>query len=424
MHPQTLSRHVVGFRSSCCDTTFHVDACRFSCPVHGNKGTLDAVYDYDAIKKLALPSAFTDSKQAGMWRYMPLLPIGSRAQLPPLLVGGTPLYSAKILADRFGLAALSVKDEGRQPTGSLKDRASAMAVAMALAEGARHITTASTGNAAAALAGLCAGTTLVPVIFVPESVPRAKLAQILAYGARVVLVEGSYDDAYDLCLEAANRFGWYNRSTGHNPFMTEGKKTVLYEIMETLNWSSPDVVLVGVGDGSILGAVHKGLRDLLATGLISRMPRLIGVQAAGSDYLYQAWRKNDTTMQTGGIPTSTAADSLAAGLPRDRYKAMEAVRATGGAFVRVSDDEILAAIPELARTCGVFSEPAGASALAGLISSIEQGLVGCNEHAVIISTGNGLKDIPGANNAIRDAQHLMVRSAADIDRFANSFEIA
>ena len=424
MLTQILSPYVSGFRSSCCEQIFSVEAGKYTCPIHGDAGTLDVLYDHDRLKGAVSRSTLGTSdspKNVGMWRYLPLLPIHASAQLPPLLVGNTPLYPAKKLADELGLANLWVKDEGRQPTGSLKDRASALAVALALAEGAKVITTASTGNAAAALAGLCAGTELSAVIFVPASVPPAKLTQILAYGARVVLVDGSYDDAFELCLEAAERFGWYVRSTGFNPFMTEGKKTVAYEIAESLNWTVPDVVMVGVGDGCIIGGIHKGFRDLLAMGWTDRMPRLIGVQAAGSDYLYQAWKRNDSVMHPPGITATTAADSLAAGLPRDRYKAMDAVRSTGGAYVRVTDDEILAAIPKLARACGVFCEPAGAAALAGLVASVEQGLIERDESVALIATGAGLKDIQNVTRALTDSHQLMVRCSSNIEQFAKSF---
>lgn len=416
-----LSTHVVGLRSSCCDTLFSIEVGKYTCPIHGDNGTLDVEYNYARLKKAVSPSSLATSKQAGMWRYLPLLPIHPAATLPTLLVGDTPLYPAQNLAARFGLGEVWVKDEGRQPTGSLKDRASALAVALAMAEGADIITTASTGNAAAALAGLCAGTGLAAVIFVPATVPPAKLAQLLAYGARVTLVDGSYDDAFTLCLEAAQRYGWYIRSTGFNPFMTEGKKTVAYEIAEALNWSVPDVIMVGVGDGCILGGIHKGFRDLLALGWISHMPRLIGVQAAGSDYLYQAWQRNDTIMQGPGIATSTIADSLAAGLPRDRFKAMTAVHATNGGFVRVSDDEILAAIPALARSCGVFCEPAGAAALAGLSAAVEQGLIKSGERVLLVATGNGLKDILNAGKAVKDSRQLTLHCPPNLAQFSEKF---
>ena len=293
-----------------------------------------------------------------------------------------------------------MKDEGRQPTASLKDRASAVVIVKAAELGADVVTTASTGNAAAALAGLAASVGQPTVIFVPETAPQAKIAQLLAYGATVVLVKGSYNDAFDLCTAAAAHYGWYNRNTGVNPFTSEGKKTVSLEILAQLGWEPPDVMLVSVGDGSIIGGVHKGLRDALALGWIDRMPRLIGVQAAGSDYMVQAFESGEDVKTKPAIPAETLADSISADLPRDRVKAMNAVSQTGGAFIRVSDEEILAAIPELAHTTGVFAEPAGAAAYAGLVSARDAGLVDAGDSVVVIATGNGLKDISGVMKGV------------------------
>ncbi|HUM68927.1 MAG TPA: pyridoxal-phosphate dependent enzyme, partial [Chloroflexota bacterium] len=265
---------------------------------------------------------------------------------------------------------------------------------------AHLLTTASTGNAAAALAGLCASVGQPNVIFVPKSAPQAKIAQLLAFGATVLLVDGTYDDAFDLCLLAAAEFGWYNRNTGYNPYMTEGKKTVSYEIAEQLGWQAPDVVFVSVGDGCIIGGVHKGFKDLLALGWIEQMPRLIGVQAAGSNFLAEAWAKGEDVLTKPPIKAETVADSISAGLPRDRLKAMTAVTTTNGAFITVTDEEILAAIPALARGCGVFAEPAGAAAYAGLVKAAREGLVQATDRIVVINTGSGLKDVAAAMKAV------------------------
>jgi threonine synthase len=297
------------------------------------------------------------------------------------------------LATILGVHQLWIKDDTRQPTGSLKDRASAVAIVKAYETGAKIITTASTGNAAAALSGLCASVNQPNVIFVPASAPEAKVAQSLAFGSRILLVEGNYDDAFDLCLEAAQAYGWYNRNTAYNPYMTEGKKTVAYEILEQLEWQSPDVIFIPVGDGCIIGGVHKGLKDLIGLGWIEKIPRLIGVQASGSSSLYDAWKKGIPPTEIRLIKTNTIADSIAAGLPRDRIKAMRAIRETHGAFVVVNDEEILKAIPSLARSSGVFAEPAGAASLAGAVKAISMGLVAPNERIVILVTGSGLKDI-------------------------------
>jgi threonine synthase len=281
------------------------------------------------------------------------------------------------------------------------------------------ITTASTGNAAAALAGLCAAVAQPCVIFVPRTAPQAKIAQLLVYGATVLLVDGSYDQAFELCLEAAPAFGWYNRSTAYNSYMSEGKKTAAYEICEQLgadlgsggelgHWEAPDVVFVPVGDGCIIGGLHKGFTDLLALGWIDRMPRLIGVQAAGSSPLVDAWQRVrdghrdllEVAQAMRAIEVDTIADSISAGLPRDRIKALRAVVETGGAYVRVTDDEILAAIPALARGCGVFAEPAAAAAYAGLVRAVGDGLIDPDERVVVMSTGSGLKDVSAAIRSV------------------------
>jgi threonine synthase len=382
-----------------CGADYPPEEVPYVCPLHGDEGILDVQYDYSRIAELLKREDLARSRDDSLWRYKHLLPVSGDAPVPPLRVGWTPLYPARRLAESLGLKHLWVKDETRQPTASLKDRASVVAVVKAAEIGARVITTASTGNAAAALAGICASVGRKNVIFVPASAPEAKVAQLLAYGSEVLLVEGSYDDAFDLCLKAARKFGWYNRNTAYNPYMTEGKKTVILEVCEQLGWQAPHAVFVPVGDGCIVGGVHKGLKDLVALGWIDRMPRLIGVQAEGSSALYDAWKRGIPPQEMRPIRAATVADSISAGLPRDRVKALRAVTETGGAYVTVSDAEILQAIPALARGTGVFAEPAGAAPLAGLEKALKIGLVRSDERIVLLVTGSGLKDIPSALRA-------------------------
>ncbi len=383
-----------------CGEKYHHSEVDYVCPKHGYEGILDIVYNYDYIQSLTHPRQWLRQTDQSMWRYKALLPIANDAWLPMLKIGGTPLYDAKRLADDLGLAKVWVKDEGRQATASLKDRAAAIAVVKAKAKGVEVITAASTGNAAAALSGLCASSGQRNVIFVPKSAPPAKITQLLVCGSEVMLVDGTYDDAFDLCLQATAEHGWYNRNTAYNPYMTEGKKTVSYEIFEQLGGMAPDVVLVSVGDGCIIGGVYKGFKDLYALGWIQQIPRLIGVQAEGSNYLYEAWKNQEDLQTKPPIKAHTLADSISAGLPRDRIKAMEAVVASKGAFLTVSDEEILLAIPQLASKTGVFAEPAGAAAYAGLLKAIEQDLVQAADSVVVLNTGNGLKDIKGAQKAL------------------------
>lgn len=383
-----------------CGRAFEPKEVDYVCPDHGDDGVLDVIYDYEAIGAVADRESIVPGS---MWDYRPLLPVAPDAMLPPLRVGGTPLYEARRLARRTGLARVWVKDEGVQPTGSLKDRASAMALVKADELGAAVVTTASTGNAAAALAGLAASVARDTVIFVPASAPEAKVAQLLAYGATVLLVEGSYNDAIELCLRAGERFGWYNRTTGYNPYMSEGKKTVAYEVAHQLGWQAPDVVVVSVGDGCIIGSLWKGFHDLMELGWVDRMPRILGVQAAGSNYLAEAWSRGEDVLGKPPIAPETVADSISSALPRDRLKAMRAVTDSDGAFVTVSDETILAAIPTLAATTGVFAEPAAAAAWAGVEHAAEVGLVTADDRVVVLSTGTGLKDVPAAMRAVSTA---------------------
>ncbi len=406
---------MIGLACVVCDAIYPADFAGYVCPRHGDEGILDVQYDYDQIGSTFTKESLAENHNHTMWRYGPLLPIASDSRVPPLTVGGTPMYNAPRLASIAGVSRVWVKDEGRQPTASLKDRASAIAVAKALEWGADVVTTASTGNAAAALAGMAASVDLDSVIFVPASAPEAKIAQLLAYGSTVVLVDGSYTDAFDLCMEAAAEYGWYNRNTGYNPYMTEGKKTAGLEILEDLGWEVPGAIFVSVGDGSIIGGVHKAVKDALALGWIDIAPRIFGIQAAGSDYLVQAFESGEDVITKPAIAADTVADSISADLPRDRVKAMAAVTETGGAYLRVSDDEILAAIPQLARGSGVFAEPAGAASYAGLLAASKRGLVGAEDRVVVLATGSGLKDVASALRAVEAAGTEPIRVEPSLD---------
>jgi threonine synthase len=366
-------------------------------------GTLDVLFDYEALRASVDRDALAASTERSMWRYRALLPLGDAAEVPPLRVGGTPLMLTPRLAADVGIRAAWVKDDGMNPTGSLKDRASSMIVARALERGIPVVSTASTGNAAAALAGVGASVgreRVRIVIFVPASAPEAKIAQLLVYGAEVVLVEDSYDVAFDLCFQICQEQGWYCRNTGINPYTTEGKKTVSFEIAEGLGWRLPDALLVSVGDGNIIAGVHKGFTDLHRLGWIDRIPRLIGVQAEGSSAIAQAWRSGTRAEDMLPAPAETIADSISAGIPRDRAKALRAARETGGAFVIVPDDEILAAIPSFARLTGVFAEPSCAILYAGAKQALVEGHLRPEDEVVFLSTGNGLKDVRRAQQSV------------------------
>jgi threonine synthase len=395
--------NVIALQDTVTGTLFQPGTVEYFNPAVGQVATLDVLYDYDALRQKLDRDALSAKRETTLWRYRDLLPIAPDAIVPPLAVGWTHLYHTPRLAQDLGLREAYVKDDGANPTGSLKDRASIMVVAHALEKGMSIVSTASTGNAAAALAGVGASVNHAPmkiIIFVPATAPEAKIAQLLVYGATVILVEDTYDTAFDLCYEMCVSEGWYCRNTGINSYTTEGKKTVAYEIAEQLNWQAPDVVIVSVGDGSIIGGVHKGFVELHKLGWINKVPRLIGVQAEGSSPLVKAWKNNLSAVDMQPESAETIADSISAGLPRDRVKAMRAVRETNGAFVAVSDAAIIESIPTFARLTGVFAEPSTAAIYAGAKVAIQQGYLHADESVVFISTGNGLKDVRRAQQSV------------------------
>ena len=330
---------IVTLRCIGCGKEYAPDALEYTCPACGpRRGTLEVLYDYAALKGTLTQTYFRGEQERSMWRYLPLLPIEDRRFVQPLRVGWTPLYSFPNLAANYGLKALLIKDDGQNPTASYKDRASSVVVIKAQEKGKKVVTCASTGNAASSLAGFAAATDLETVIFVPHTAPEAKVAQLLIYGAKVFLVHGSYDVAYDLAAKAAATFGWYNRSAAVNPFLVEGKKTGALELAEQLRWEVPDVVLVGVGDGSVISGICKGFDELQCLGLIDRLPAVIGVQAEGAAPIARAFERYDgSEVFIEDVEAQTVADSICVGKPRDIVKAVTYVARNGGHFVTVSD---------------------------------------------------------------------------------------
>jgi threonine synthase len=388
------------FRCSECGASYREDELRYVCPRCAKlqqpgrevRGILE-------VELAEPPRAWPEGDLASPAFLVAFLPIASAGSLPPLPVGGTPLLEAPRLRSEIGMPRLWLKDDTRNPSGSTKDRASQLVVAKAREYGIGTIATASTGNAASALAAAAAATGLQAVVFVPAAAPQAKLVQMLAYGARVVRVAGSYDQAFELCGAACERCGWYNRNTALNPFTIEGKKTAALEIGRQLAGESPDVVVVPAGDGVIISGVAKGFADLVDAGLMPRAPRLLAVQPAGSNALVRALAAGTETVDP--VPgAASVADSLVVEAPRAARLALRRVRESGGAGVAVDDEAIVAAIRQLAATTGVFAEPAAAASLAGLEAALERKLVDRDERVVLLVTGSGLKDIPAAARSI------------------------
>ncbi len=369
----------------------------YTCSDCGIDGILDVQIDYDIVAEDLTRETLKNDTNHSLWRYLQAIPIENAAGIQPLQAGWTPLYHSGKFEDITGLKDLIIKDDSRNPTASLKDRASAVGVAKAIELGRDVLCAASTGNAASSLSGFAASAGLETYIFVPETAPEAKVTQLLIYGSHVFLVKGTYDQAVELCFEAATEYGWYNRSCAINPYLVEGKKTVAYEICEQLNWDVPDIVTVAVGDGCTMAAVWKGFKECKLLGLTDRIPRIIGVQAARSNPVTRAFNKH--TYSFDYEPPVTIADSISVGIPRNGIKALNAVHESGGCMVDVTDDEILAAMKLLARRTGIFGEPAGVAGFAGVIKLRELGLLNGDEKVACIVTGSGLKDIRSAASA-------------------------
>lgn len=384
-------KKIEGFRCVECAAEFGLAETKYLCP--RCQGNLSVVYDYAALRRRISRKTLKADAERSLWRYLDILPLAGRTGIPPVAAGWTPLYHARKLGAGLGLKNLYLKDDGRNPSASFKDRASAVVAARAFETKEKTVAGASTGNAAASLACMMAQRETKPVIFVPRTAPPAKLAQLLVYGAVVLSVDGTYDQAFDLCRRACDEYGWYNRNTGYNPFTREGKKTCAFELCEQLDWKVPDFVFVSVGDGNIISGLWKGFTDFHALGLIDKLPKMVAVQAEGSAAIARAW-KNDGPIRP--VSGKTVADSISVSLPRDGVAAVRAIKESKGFAVLVSDREILAAIPAVAQGANVFAEPAGAAAYAGLAKCAAAGQVRANDTMVIVITGNGLKDVGSA----------------------------
>ncbi|MBU1221618.1 threonine synthase [Myxococcota bacterium] len=402
-----------------CNESFELETSFLTCPKCGEEGILDFVYDYDFIKDHYLKSV-SESPRPDIWRYSALLPVTEAKFFTKTLIGPTPLIKSERLSSYTGIRNLYIKDDGRLPTASYKDRASALAIGSAKSLGINLICAASTGNAAASLAGLTAPEGIRSVIFVPASAPPAKLAQLATFGALVHAVDGTYDDAFALSLKASSKFGWYLRSTAVNPVLSEGKKTGAFEMAEQTGYGNlPETVFVSVGDGCIIGGIAKGFIDLYSAGIIKNMPRVIGVQAEGSCVIHDAFHLG-TEKITVKEPT-TRADSISVGFPRDYIKALRNVKTTGGTYVKVTDEEIFKSSYLLGSYEGVFAEPAGATAFAGVLKALETGIIDKNTSCGVFITGNGLKDVAGSSMAAPAAVKIP-RGEAALDVIENLFK--
>jgi threonine synthase len=400
----------------CCEESYRPTGREMTCPACGpDEGILEVRFDLDRVRA-AWRAEPLSSRLLNHWRYRELLPLDSSALPQSWPVGWTPILDLQRLAREIGVGKLLVKDESRNPTASLKDRASSVGVVHAMQHGATTIATASTGNAATSLAGHAALAGLQAMIFVPRNAAVPKLAQLLVYGACVFSVAGPYDDAYRLCSAACEKFGWYNRNCAINPVLVEGKKTCGLEIAEQCagRGGVPDWVVVSVGDGCTIAGIAKGLVEMHALGMIDRVPRVLGVQAAGVAPVKYALDNDELPASVDG---TTIADGINVAVPRNWRKAVKAIQASEGAIVTVTDEEMLAALAQAGRH-GVFGEPAAAAGIAGVKVAVERGIIGREERVLAVLTGSGLKDTVSAMKAV--GQPILIE--ADLEAVSAGIE--
>jgi threonine synthase len=392
--------HVETLECTLCGATYDPDKVIYTCPEHdGVAGILEVVYDYDVVHDRF--NAPLDGNIQSQWKYRAFLPIETGATPVTLDEGGTDLLDAPQLGDELGVD-VRVKNDGLNPTGCFKDRATSVAVTKARHAGRDVVTCASTGNAAASLAGYAARGGLDCRIFVPESAPEGKLVQPRVYGSDVLAVAGSYDEAYDLSLEVTEAYGWYNRNAAINPFQIEGKRTVGHELAEQTQDSIPDWVVFSMGDGCTIAGCWKGFREFAELDYVDDTPKMLGVQPDGASAIRDAFHGHDDTDDVA----DTLADAVAVGRPRNTLKACRALEESGGTALTVTDDDILAAETLLGRTEGIYAEPAGAAPVAGIRRAREQGIIDADESVVAVVTGIGLKDTAGAKQAVGDVTRI------------------
>jgi threonine synthase len=392
------------FECSDCNRHYPADAVIYLCPVCSSRnitgeppyGVLRLVFDYQWIGK-GLTGQALFQRLAGD-EFLSLRPLQSLDSLPKLRVGKTPCYHFK--SDK---SELFFKDDSQNPTWSFKDRASALVSAWAKEKGITRLVAASTGNAGSSLAGICASQGQKAIIVVPASAPRAKLIQVLMYGAQLIPVKGTYDDAFDLSIQLSDKYGWYNRNTAYNPLTIDGKKLVAMELFSDLGYRVPDRVFVPTGDGVILSGVYKGFEDLLKLRIIDRMPTLVAVQSEGSPNLVDNLAKDHFQ----SIPSRTIADSISVDVPRNFRMSKSYFEEYQGEAIKVSDHEIREASVLLSRETGLYAEPASAAAFAGYRKYADNNLLEKGSVNVVLLTGSGLKDPGGAGELLKMPEAIL-----------------
>ena len=351
-------------------------------------GPLEVVYNYDSIS--LDQNSFNDRSQT-LWRYSELLPITDPSKIVDLGTGFTPLHEANRLAKEVGLKKLYIKDDSVNPTNSFKDRPASVAVSKALEFEAKAVGCASTGNLAAAVAAHAAKARLPCYIFIPSGLEFNKIIQVATYGAKIITVNGTYDDANRLAAQATEQYDLALANINMRPYYVEGSKTLAFEVCEQLDWNPPEHVIVPTGSGALLCAISKGFNEFAQLNLIEdKKIKISCAQPYGSSPVASAFKRGEEIVVPLEHPT-TIAKSLAIGHPGDGDEALKQVRNSGGYAESATDEEIVEAIKLLAKTEGVFTEPAGGVTIAALKKLADKGSIAKDETVVCFITGNGLK---------------------------------
>jgi len=370
-------------------------------------GPLEVGYDYARIRA-ALSRAAIEKRPHNLWRYRELLPVEGEPEIGPHS-GFTPLVKAERLGAELGVKRLYIKDDTvNHPTLSYKDRVVSVAISKAREFGFKTVSCASTGNLATAVAAHAARAGLNCVIFMPEGVEAGKIVGSTIYGAQVITIRGNYDDVNRLCSEIADKYGWAFVNINLRPYYTEGAKTFGFEVAEQLGWRLPDHIVIPTAGGTILPKVAKAFKELKEVGLVRDGEcRVHSAQAAGSAPVIHALHKGVDLITP--VKPETIAKSIAIGNPADGFYVLKAVRESGGWGESASDAEIIEAIKLLARTEGIFAEPAGGTTLAVAMKLIAQKRIPADETVVVSITGNGYKTLEAVAGAIAEPHRIEAR---------------
>jgi len=388
--------YVTGLRCTKCGELYSPEDRVFTCK--GDEGRLDVEYDYDSTAT-RISREILERRRGGLWKYSELLPIENEENIITLGEVQTPLIRGKDLGKILGMRSLYLKDETKNPTASFKDRPMTVGVSKAVELGFNTTVSASSGNAAAALAAYSAKAGLACYTFVPEMASPGKIAQLNMFGAHVVRLRGlesGVDPTVTMLRLVCRRFGWYPCPSFalFNPYQAEGPKTISYEIAEQLGWTTPDWVFAGVGSGALLAGNWKGYEELKRLNLVNSQPRMVAVQSTGCAPVVRAFEEK---MNPHNVVPWEHPDSVASGLmdplPWDADAALKALHNSSGTAVKVTNEEILDAQRTLAKTEGIFAEPSGVAVLAGLTKLRSQGIIADDDCVVLEITGSGLKDL-------------------------------